>query len=673
MEERRTEEERKEEKQADRRTRVNFRPVLFCALGLITGISLYAGLRFGGFAPSDLIPAALLVFAALFPLGLRRTAAVLLSVVLFAGIGALALHLYTHRFVSVAEEGQYTLTGTVVSVSEGDTYTVVVLDGLFFGGEERSGKCAAICRGIELLPADIVSMEAKISPVGTESFSADPYVRNDYAKGIRYTAYVSDCDVVGRSKDPFLRLNSALRRSLDENMGRDEADLAYALLTGNSGSMDEGISEAVRRGGIAHIFAVSGLHIGILYTAAYACFFFLKKYRFLPALGLAVLYAGLCGFSVSSVRAVILCGILGFTRAFGKKYDFLEALSFAALVTLLFFPQQWFSAGMRLSYGACLGLALFSAPLRRLLMRIRFPRFLAGYTASSLSVQIFTLPVMLESFGYVPALALLANFFLLPAVPVLFLATLLCALFALVIPPAAPFFLYFPGSLFSVFLYVCSVADVALTVGGFALGAGSALFITGCVLLSGRVRLSLRGKCCAAGALAVLFTLVTVMQNVVFSGCRVETYSRNGESLALVRTPQASVLIIDGEIGISDCEDFLRRTYGGKLSAVVVLAEDGVSGANTAAFLPAEEVRLCAECETGFQTVPLAFGEEFTVGGLFFRYESPSKLLLLAEGCAVEFDFEGAEALGADLFVGEAGAHTERLNYFLKDAIIKEL
>ena len=104
-----------------------------------------------------------------------------------------------------------------------------------------------------------------------------------------------------------------------------------------------------------------------------------------------------------------------------------------------------------------------------------------------------------------------------------------------------------------------------------------------------------------------------------------------------------------------------------------VLAEDGVSGANTAAFLPAEEVRLCAECETGFQTVPLAFGEEFTVGGLFFRYESPSKLLLLAEGCAVEFDFEGAEALGADLFVGEAGAHTERLNYFLKDAIIKEL
>lgn len=657
------------EEKEKRRVRINFRPFLFCALGFAAGIFLYGKIRFGGFAPSDLI--FLLFFAgfALVPFRKTRILAVLLSLLIFGGLGALALHGYTQRFLSTAEGGEYRLTGRVVSVSVHRDRSVAVLDDLFLDGEKTGGKCRIVL-DTAVRPAQILSIDANVSAIGVEGFRNDSFKRDLFAKNIRYSASAGTYEVVGRSKDPFLRVNAALYETLHSHMGRDEADLCYALLTGNSGGMDEGISEAVRQGGIAHIFAVSGLHIGILYAAAYFCFRFLGKYRFLPALAVSLLYCGVCGFTVSSVRAVIMCGVLGVMRASGRKYDLLESLSVAALITLAVFPCQWYAAGMRLSYGACIGLSLFSAPLKKGLLRIRFPRFLADYLSAALSVQVFTFPILLESFGYASALALLLNFFLLPLLPVLFLGSLSCAALALVIPPAASFFLVFPDGMFSAFLYLLSVADFSFVIAGFSLGAGSVLFLTGCVAFCGRVRIKPLWKGIGAAALSVLIVLAAVCENVVFSGCRIELFTREGESAALLRTRNECVLVIDGEIGVSACEDLLSRRYGGELSAVIVLSEDEQRGANTAAFLPADAIYLCDECETGLRNKKLIFGREFAVGGLSFRFETRQKLVLLAEGRTVEFDFGGIPATGADLFLGEEPPYAEYLKFYLGNGII---
>lgn len=656
----------------EKAARINFRPLLFCALGFALGIFLYAKIRFGGLVPSDFLLLALFLPFALVPFNKTRILSVALSLLLFAGAGALAIHLYSARFFSAAEE-EGRLTGTVTSVSVRQGYSLLTLDDLSLNGEARGGKCRVFYGGEDLRPGDILLCDASLTPVRMEDFRDDPYVRNDFSKDVRYTVSVSSIEKTAESGNLFLRMNAALYDSLHAHMSRDRADLGFALLTGNSGGLDGDISEAVRRGGVAHIFAVSGLHIGILYAAVYACFPFLKKSRFVPPLLVAFCYCGLCNFTVSSVRALIMCGTMGVMRAFGRKYDFLGSVSLAALFTMIFWPQQWFAVGFRLTYCAVLGLALLAPPLRRGLLRIKFPRFLAEYCSGALGVHLFALPVLIESFGYVPVFSLLLNFFLIPVLPVLFLGTLLCALFALVIPPAAPFFLLFPEGMFSAFLYVFSVTDVSFVLAGFALGAGSAVLLAACVTLSGRVRLTVRWKVLAAAAFTVLFVAAVVLQNAVVSGCRLEVYSRSGDTVALVRTPHESVLVIDGEISVAGCEDFLNRTYGGFLTAVIVLAEDEVAGVNTAAFLPAGEVRLCDHCETGLQHVPLAFGRDFTVGELSFRFMSRSKLAMSAEGCVVEFDFEGGEALGADLFVGEEPARTKHLNYFLDHAIIKTL
>lgn len=647
---------------------LNFRPLTFCALGLACGIFLYTRIRFGGLAASDFIFPVFLLFFAIRPYSLKRVFSVFLCVVISAGVGALAIHLYTARYASQMPSGEYEVTGTVESFSLGDGYTRVTLSGLKIDGGHAGGKLSASVLSEEVRAGDLLKFTAKITanefPVNGNSYSE--YL---YENGVRYTSYYVIAEKVGTSRNPFLLLNTRVYDRLHGNMPKDEADVAYALLTGNTGGMDGTLLDAVREGGIAHVFAVSGLHIGILFGAvSLVCSPLLKRKCFLPALAAAIFYSAFCGFTVSSVRAVIMCGVLSLNRAFGRKTDFLNSISFAAIVVLLFMPAQWLSAGFRLSFGACIGLALFSGSFSRAFRR--FPRFLGKYLAANHSVQIFTFPILIECFGYFSVWGTLLNFFLIPLLPVLFLGLLLCTLFALMIPPAAAVFLFFPESMISLLLYVFSVLDFSLVLTGFSLGAAVTVWLCGVTVISPRFRLKAAVKGAMAGVLCLLFAFCMIYENAVFFGCKIVAYEDGSACSVLIRTHGSAVLVIDGDISLKKCESFLARTYGGKLDAVVVLCSDELDGINTGAFLFPKAVYARNEIVTGLRETELIFGEMFSVGSMSFRYEGAGKLSVLTEGAVVELDFENNAALGADLFVGKGSGG---LKFFLKDGIIKSI
>ena len=655
------------ERPSARKIRINFRPFLFAACGLIFGIMLYHRIAFGGFVPSDA-----LFFALFLPLALvrrtRRTFLCALAVLAVgASCGAGASHLYAQRFCGGVPAGEYVVSGTVVSVAAGNGYCTATMGSLSFDGVSVGGKLQVTLPVEWVDPAERLSFTADVARTPLPD-GADAYAQTLYASDVRYTASCSHMMSEGRSVNPFLRLNAAIHALLTEHMERDEAELCYALLTGNSRNLDGGFLEETRSAGIAHIFAVSGLHIGILYGAALVVFRFCRRYAALPAIAAAVCYSALCGFTVSSVRAVVMCAVLGLSRMTGRKYDFLSSLSLAAVVVLVAMPAQWLTAGFRLSFGACLGLALYSGSLRRALHRL--PVFLSSYLSATIAVQLATFPVMVDLFGYFSLWGFLLNFLLIPLLPVLFLGLLACMVPALLIPPAAAVFLAVPEGMFSALLFVFSWCDFSFVLAGFSLGAGSAVFLSGVILLSGRVRLSKAVRAAAAAGGCVLFALCVFAQNAVVTGCKITVYDAREGTAALVRTPQSAVLIIDGDITLSACEDFLSRTYAGELDVVAVLGGEPTETAGTAAALPTACVRLREEAPTGLRETDVAFGERFCVGALQFVYEGDEKLVLLAEGLAVEFDFEHPPALGADLCIqkGDGG-----LNYFLKDGIIRSL
>ena len=651
--------------QVKRKAHVNPRLAAFSALFCLFGIFLYFRICFGGIKPSDFLFPAVFLFFAIFPLGKCRFALLLVLFVLFAGAGAGLAHWNAVRFGSGSETGTYSVMGTVKETTIKNGYSQTTLKNLYLDGEREYGNALVRFSSETVRAGDIVVFTAKLERVSIKD--GDSYAEYLFTKDIRFTAFVNEFVLAGKSEDPFLRLNALIYDSLQSNVGGDEAAVAYALLTGNSGAMDEGLLASVRKGGIAHIFAVSGLHIGILFAATSAAFGFLRRYRVFPALLLSLCYAALCGFSVSSVRAFIMCAVLGIYRVIGRKTDFLQSIGFAALCVLVYSPAQWLSVGFRLSFGACIGLALFSGTISRAFRKL--PKWLGVYLSALLSVQIFTLPVQIETFGYVSVWGFLLNFFVIPALPVLFLSLLAAATLSLVIPPAAAFFLAFPANLLSALLYAFSAFDFTFVLTGFTLGTGIAVYLSLCFFASERLRLRVSLRAFAIGVAFVLLCLVVAMENIVIVGCKIVTYRSRGASAVLIKSQSERVLVIDGEISLKNCEDFLSH-HARTLDAVVVLAEDEVSAINTAAFLNTELIYARREVETGLQETEVRFAERFYVGSLEFRYESGEKLAVLVEDVLIEVDFTGKSALGADLFLG---GDCGNLIFFIRDGIIKIL
>ena len=289
------------ERPSARKIRINFRPFLFAACGLIFGIMLYHRIAFGGFVPSDA-----LFFALFLPLALvRRTRRIFLCALAVLAVGAScgagASHLYAQRFCGGVPAGEYVVSGTVVSVAAGNGYCTATMGSLSFDGVSVGGKLQVTLPVEWVDPAERLSFTADVARTPLPD-GADAYAQTLYASDVRYTASCSHMMSEGRSVNPFLRLNAAIHALLTEHMERDEAELCYALLTGNSRNLDSGFLEETRSAGIAHIFAVSGLHIGILYGAALVVFRFCRRYAALPAIAAAVCYSALCGFTVSALH-----------------------------------------------------------------------------------------------------------------------------------------------------------------------------------------------------------------------------------------------------------------------------------------------------------------------------------------------------------------------------------
>ena len=97
-----------------------------------------------------------------------------------------------------------------------------------------------------------------------------------------------------------------------DNLDKDTAAICYAMLIGDTKGVDDATLDSFRFGGVAHIFAVSGLHIGLVYGVIAFAMKKLRANKFLSAaicIAVILLYSAVCGFTLSSVRAVIMCAV----------------------------------------------------------------------------------------------------------------------------------------------------------------------------------------------------------------------------------------------------------------------------------------------------------------------------------------------------------------------------
>ena len=174
------------------------------------------------------------------------------------------------------------------------------------------------------------------------------------------------------------RFSAWARRTLALGMPvEDEAQrLMWTLALDWKAPLIAAVEEPFLRAGTFHIFAVDGLRIGLLTAVGLGLLRVLRIPRALAGLVLIPaiwFYVALTGWPASAVRAAVMMTIVIVGWVIKRPGDLFNSLLAAALIVLLWNPQQLFQAGFQLSFLIVLCIAVVALPMREFLLARLFP------------------------------------------------------------------------------------------------------------------------------------------------------------------------------------------------------------------------------------------------------------------------------------------------------------
>lgn len=173
-----------------------------------------------------------------------------------------------------------------------------------------------------------------------------------------------------------------------------------------------------RRAGLAHVLAVSGLHVGLILALVLAVLKLLRlppRWRYALGATFLIAYGSLIGWRPAVWRAIIMALLGLLALATGRRRDWPSAMAAAALCLLVGNPWLLFDAGWQLSFAATWGVLAVGPGITARLPRL--PWRLDSLLGISLAAQIATLPIVLYHFYLVTPLALFSNLLIVPALP----------------------------------------------------------------------------------------------------------------------------------------------------------------------------------------------------------------------------------------------------------------
>lgn len=220
----------------------------------------------------------------------------------------------------------------------------------------------------------------------------------------------------------------------------DAGGFLLALLAGMKEYTNIALYENFQKSGLSHILALSGMHLSLFSGIS---FFFLKnitgkRIASIINIFVIIIFVWFVGKSPSLIRALIFSLVAMFFSIFNiKNKDFFTIFSLSFLIHCGLFPKDIFNIGFILSYGALLGIILFSCFFEQKII-FSLPHKLSSSVASSISAQVFTAPVCLFSFGYFPIVGIFSTVIISPFVNIfiyvgLFLVVL-CFCFPICVP-----------------------------------------------------------------------------------------------------------------------------------------------------------------------------------------------------------------------------------------------
>lgn len=217
----------------------------------------------------------------------------------------------------------------------------------------------------------------------------------------------------------FASLRVRIRSAVFDNVkDPSSAALCYGMLVGDSSFVEDETYGIYRDGGVLHLLAVSGLHVGAIAVVIGFLIGKLPLPRFLRVL-LSVLIVGfyvmLCDLPVSAQRALVLFVITSFMPMLHRKADPLCSLAAAAIIILLCDPLAVFNIGFRLSFEATGAIVLLSRDMGKKLVdkldekKRRWAGRVRDFLAVTIAAQLGVLPCLLAVYGNAPLASFIIN------------------------------------------------------------------------------------------------------------------------------------------------------------------------------------------------------------------------------------------------------------------------
>ncbi|MDT8421006.1 MAG: DNA internalization-related competence protein ComEC/Rec2 [Desulfuromonadales bacterium] len=258
--------------------------------------------------------------------------------------------------------------------------------------------------------------------------------------GIRVTAYLSDAGSIVKlgaaAASPMRRLarwKLQCGRMIDRSVPEGPAALVRALTLGDRGSISGDQRRLLARTGVAHLFAISGLHMGLLALFGYqALLWGYRRFpgllrwqppqRVLPLLLLPLLlaYLALTGDALSTRRAFALCCCAAVLLAWRRRVAPMQLLTSVAFLFLLLEPLALWQASFQLSFAGVAGILCWKRYW--LLPTVKLPGIFKKFlqiVLITLAANLATMPLVLLNFHLLSLAGLVNNLFAIPMVTLL--------------------------------------------------------------------------------------------------------------------------------------------------------------------------------------------------------------------------------------------------------------